>query len=100
MINLRGNIWIEGFDSQEEMLTFIQKWNSNDGENVDPFFDDICIYQGMTIKIPEDIAEECAYSGILTLLYKDYTLNINIFETAIESIQSACKKEFCIIITM
>jgi hypothetical protein len=61
---------------------------------------------GKTANIPEEIAKECVKFGYLgankedggTLLYDDYEIDDIIgFKTAKESIQSACRQEYCII---
>ena len=100
-VNLKENIWIEGFDSVESQ--YIRST-------------DICIdlgnfsilYEGKTSEIPEDVAKECVeIKGMYPTktLYKDYidytkgqhTNSYKPLYFAIESIQSACPEEFCII---
>lgn len=94
-INLRDNIWIEGFERKSLIYDRILQLG---GEQ------DI-LYKGKTSEIPEDLAKKCVhfyfpFDHDYTKLFKDYLLedeSINNFNTAKESIQSACDKEYCII---
>jgi hypothetical protein len=103
-INLKDNIWIEGFDFN----TYIQEERLRFGCNK-------ILYSGKTSEIPEELAKECIIQLVLckgtkmddgTILqedicfgFKNYKLGFGVvdFETAKESIQSACLQEFCII---
>jgi len=82
MKNLKNNIWIEGFDHMP-MLT----------ANFDPNR----LYVGKTSEVPEEIAKKC----VIKTPYKEpsnyFSYNQGFCETANKSIQSACKKEYCII---
>lgn len=46
MIELNETHTLIGFDTQDEMVAWIQKWNSMDGEGAPPFFDECCAYKG------------------------------------------------------
>jgi hypothetical protein len=117
MINLKNNIWIEGFDTEIELFRF---WHRNvhifNGDDKDLQE----IYFGKTSDIPEDIANDVVTyimlsTGIFYLNYRkmvelrkpirqrNRSHNEIIWEpmckTAIESIQSACNQEYCIIFT-
>lgn len=103
--NLKDNIYIEGFDSLESGY-IIQDIIAKKCEEF--------IYAGKTSEIPEELAEEYvvyddysdeyAYKGCFRN-YKNFNSDGDIinyevqvgFETAKESIQSACDKEYCII---
>jgi hypothetical protein len=93
-INLKDNIWIEGFDTNEELYNFKNELCIV-GEEL-PY-----IYIGKTFEIPEELAKELVENDGSGVSYKDYDLFrghlINFLETAKESIQSACKEEFCVI---
>lgn len=89
MKNLKDNIWIEGFVKKIDLSL-----------RSDIYFEDThdVIYQGKTSEIPEEIARECVKNFGITLFYYDYRdLMYQKFETAKESIQSACDKPYCII---
>ena len=85
--NLKGDIWIEGFD-----VEFDLKYNRKRR----------IIYTGITSEISEDIATQCCkyscnWDG--DVYFMDYGLNheTHNFKTAKESILSACDKPYCII---
>lgn len=94
-VNLKDNIWIEGFDSEKEVydITLIVDF-------------DTCIWAGKTSDIPEEVAKECVkkHPNIYYMDYdvpshiriKDWTSNWTKI-TAKKSIQSACDKPYCII---
>jgi len=83
MKNLKNNIWIEGFD-HVPMLT----------ANFDPNR----LYVGKTSEVPYLIANKCVKFYSNTTFYYDYRdKSYERFKTAKESIQSACKKLYCII---
>ena len=98
MVNLKDNIWIEGFDMHEVGHFMVTKDRN--------FIGDIAkeiIYSGNTSDIPEEIAKECVkhidslgegYGGYFDYNSKDWMYHLN---TAKESIQSACNQEYCII---
>ena len=95
MVNLKDNIWIEGFDMHEVGHFMVTKDRN--------FIGDIAkkiIYSGKTSEIPEEIAKECV-SELWFLTEKvGYTNNLDELEykRAKESIQSACNQEYCIIL--
>lgn len=107
-INLKGDFWIRGFDTNEEVYNFKDSICFL-GEPV-PY-----IYIGKTSEIPEDLAEKCVIQFGLckgtqlddgSILqediyfgFKNYKPGFGVvdFETPKESIQSACSDEFCII---
>lgn len=95
-INLKDNIWIEGFDEiasgyilQDKIITIC----------------DNIIYSVKTSEIPEELAKECV--KLLTpkhaiSLYQNYKYKLPQLvsftrTTARESIKTACYKEYCII---
>ena len=113
MKNLKDNIWIEGFDTDE-----IVKWNElgyylkylvrnspNDTRTL--------VYWGKTSDIPEEIAKECVLKmmcvnaeDLVHAMYRRYHAgNMEVQSlthqyscvSAKESIQSACNQEYCII---
>lgn len=84
-INLKDNIWIEGFEKYHLLLTKIAT------------IDKLIIYQGKTSEISEELAIKCIKEGFLSCDYMNYHNKIIEFETAKESIQSACDKKYCII---
>lgn len=85
-VNLKDNIWIEGFDSNVPIGKF-------DGKHQD----DNVIYFGATSEIPEEIARLCMdvehYGSVECFSYK----GIQLITTATKAIQSACSKPYCII---
>ena len=94
MVNLKDNIWIEGFDMHEVGHFMVTKDRN--------FIMDIAkkiIYSGKTSDIPEELAKECV-DCFKNEYYLDYSSEIKYlyeFKTAKESIQSACNQEYCII---
>lgn len=100
MVNLKDNIWIEGYDNQGDLgygYFCLAADRSYDLKNI--------LYQGKTSEILEELAKECVdkFSALLPILYWNYStpyphyyINCE-FKTAKESIQSACDKEYCII---
>lgn len=98
-INLKGDFWIRGFDTNEEVYNFKDSICFL-GEPV-PY-----IYIGKTSEISEEMAKRCVeihpnigfknYNVPSHIKIKDWTSNWDKF-TAKESIQSACDKEYCII---
>ena len=95
--NLKNEIWIEGFDTTNELVSKKEYFPIIDGklQNI--------IYSGKTSGIPEELASQCckyqnSYEG--EPFYKEYgdaTWATHPYETAKESIESACNKEYCII---
>ena len=47
-LQLTKKILLAGFDSEEGMTKWIQKFNSMDGEDAPLFFDECCAYKGLT----------------------------------------------------
>ena len=89
MINLKGDICIIGFDDRQAAFSEFERLTQLANGT---------IYVGKTLDIPEEIAENIAYKGELCEYYwneilDDYDKTI----TAKESIQSACRQEYCII---
>ena len=93
-VNLKENIWIEGFDTEVLCLhNYLSIQNKH-------YPIDMCIYSGKTSEIPEELAKECAEIIELTdtkYLCVDYNGNSPCFLSAKQSIQSACQEEYCII---
>ena len=102
-INLKENIWIEGFNTSEELYKFK---------------DSICfvgekepyIYLGKLLEIPEELAKSIVetiphiYGGIRItdncgndVLFKNYKINEFVKRSGIRSIKSACIDKYCII---
>lgn len=90
-VNLKGNIWIEGFDK----LIYL-----NCCSDMGISLDDV-IFKGETSEIPEEVAKECVRMGSYTTTFYNYITNdshkSNQLSTAKQSIQSACDKPYCII---
>lgn len=84
-LNLKDNIWIEGFTREELFDLSKEDWRNI----VDDVSVDKMLYSGKTSEIPEELAKQIFDWG-----YDDLELH---FESLDESIQSACDKEFCII---
>ena len=90
-VNLKDNIFIEGFDNQLDV------YNSSI---------DLCLnlgnfsilYEGKSSEIPEDLVKKCVTKTRLRNFknYKTFRF-CGLPFTAKESIQSACDKEYCII---
>lgn len=111
-VNLKDNIFIEGFD---DINKFLSKENKYNVQNTLHFLKRFLIYSGKTSEIPEDLAKECVIQFGLckgtqlddgSILqediyfgFKNYKPGFGVvdFETPKESIQSACDKEYCII---
>ena len=96
MVNLKDNIWIEGFGTKRKMVIELSK-----GAHIDTPI----VYFGKTSDIPEEIAKKCV-ELTSTGLYKSYIWNDDKVEeygiqplsnTAKESVQSACNREYCIV---
>ena len=92
-VNLKDNIWIEGFDK----LPII--W-----ELPNHILIDSIEWHGKTSEIPEELAKECIqkilpYTSKLygKDMFCDYSKKEIGCELALESIQSACPEEYCII---
>ena len=96
MINLKDNIWIEGFDDRFDCA--IAGYNGN-----------VLLYEGKTSEIPKEIAKECVeqigewFIGN-TPIYQNYidennipVMKRHVILNSKQSIQSACEKEYCII---
>lgn len=93
MINLRDNIWIEGFNNHNNLIAYYDSLVHERKER---------IYCGKSSEIREEIAKECVKkwcSG--NGFYNNYKTESQYTEylckTAKQSILSACDKEFCII---
>lgn len=100
-INLKDNIWIEGFD---EFTFAYEKYN----DLVE--LPNGTIYGGKTKNIPYSVAENCVKSYIVdkgsdserTSGYFDYNRNekskwVASYDSPIDSIKSACDYEYCLI---
>ena len=88
---LKDSIWIEGFDTMQS-IDYCELLDAMSLCGIKSY-----IYKGKTSDIPEELAKECVHVGVLTDNCKDYQSGFNIFETAKESIKSACSQEYCII---
>lgn len=92
-VNLKSNIWIEGFDTSDECFLPVAKFYPDKLDNV--------LYEGKTSEIPEELAKECVYGKVYTFSgvkdYPDFVDSSNRFNQAKKSIQSACKEEYCVI---
>jgi hypothetical protein len=87
---LKNNIYIEGFDTKDE-LAITNDWI---------FLDVYVLYQGLTEDITEEEANkycDVEWTASGNLMYRDYFEDIFPFNTAKESIMSACKQKYCII---
>jgi hypothetical protein len=52
MKNLKNNIWLESFDSEESIYSFISDWNGVDGEDVPNFLnEETIIYKGKSLDL-------------------------------------------------
>lgn len=95
-VNLKDDIWIEGFDSIDLANYFLK------GVNYTQSKDKYVVYVGKTSEIPEEVAKECVFEIISTSYpYRQYCLEFKnrtaLFVNAKQSIQSACDKPYCII---
>ena len=109
MINLKGDIWIAGFgtiEDKDDKLRYLFHVSENMASEL--------IYAGKTLDIPEEIAKECVIQydiekgelidefvveEDILFGFKNYKEGFGVldFQTAKESIQSACNREYCII---
>lgn len=110
MVNLKDNIWIEGFGGSEQVSynAFIRMAELAEA----------LVWHGKTSDIPEEVAKECVRDIVLStgVFYINYrkmeALKLQagvrrfyhneivwepMLKTAKESIQSACNQEYCII---
>ena len=97
-VNLKDNIWIEGFDTLDWL-----------NAHIFPFEYFEILYKGKTSEIPEEIIRSvCELQDVFNTpeyinqdidRYKNYKVTEYTWYdcTAKESIQSACSDEFCII---
>ena len=105
-LNLKDNIWIEGFTREELFGLSKEDWRNI----VDDVSVDKMLYSGKTSEIPEEIAKELVdtiphilYGMRITdtsgndVLFKNYKINKFVKKSGKRSIQSACDKEYCII---
>ena len=111
-LNLKDNIWIEGFTRKELFNLSKEDWR----DIVDDVSVDKMLYSGKTSEIPEEILQQVVNSSVCIntvdnlVRYADYSSNTIIlksrgkltkvsksFSSAKESIQSACNKEYCMI---
>jgi hypothetical protein len=101
MKNLKDNIWIECFDKMKDLSTTWNHWKTLPIKIEK-------IYFGKTSSISEELAIKCVkyyflFDRCYDKSFKNYEQNDHTFEsnsfykTAIESIQSACSQEYCII---
>lgn len=99
-INLKDNIWIDGFDHFWQMVLREQSFLDTDLKYTKDH-----IYSGKTSEISEELAKECVEILAKTTMgnfYRNYQYNkpqpVSFTKcTAKESIQSACPHEYCII---
>ena len=100
-LNLKDNIWIEGFTREELFDLSKEDWRNI----VDDVSVDKMLYSGKTSEIPEEIAKMVLDwmfwdEKIEQRMYKNYNKPFIVtypFVNYKESIQSACNKEYCII---
>ena len=109
MINLKDNIWIEGFGNNQVAFEAFEKMTELANGT---------IYAGETYNLPEELAMECTRdiilsTGVFYINYrkmaalKDHIENRSVWhnqivwepmcKTAKESILTACDKPYCII---
>lgn len=100
-VNLKDNIWIEGFDKLSEMQIRLLTLPDSQFKAV--------IYDNKTSEIPEDLVKEiCELQDVFNTKeyidqnvdrYKNYKVTEYTWYdcTAKESIQSACPEKYCII---
>lgn len=89
-------IEVHGFNSKEEMIKFVQAWNSaDDGEDGLPFMHDIRLYQGKL----SDVTEEQAFQWVRQQDggFTDYETKMPFKEFVLDSLKSAVSKEFIIV---
>lgn len=92
-VELKNKIFIEGFNTSKEMV------REQIGRNKELEFR-TTLYEGKTSEISEELAKECVlvwFFGKEFDSFEDYNNRSNGFNTAKESIQSACQSEYCII---
>lgn len=86
MINLKSNIWIEGFITEISWDLF--------SDNIEP---DKILFSGLTSEIIDHV-NYVERMSIFTPQYRDYKkTHSDYFETAKESFESACNKKYCVI---
>lgn len=94
MINTKDNIWIKGFNTENEEADFLLRNNLYMGHPDR-------LYSGETSEISEELAKECVKTGLIEhvtnynfdiITYKSYNSTYS-FLTPQESIQSALQKE-------
>ena len=112
-VNLKSNIWIEGFypditengfDAKDKLMGFLIK-NFFDKDNLDKL-DDV-LYEGKTLDIPEDVAsmfcdwtfwdEKDQKERRRYYNYGERSVVSYPFLSAKESIESACNAEYCVV---
>lgn len=78
-INTKDNIWVCGFQTNPDLFKFR-----------DEICQLPCLFIGKTDDITEEMAKQWVHEGLLTCNFKNYITRYNQFETAIESLKSAC----------
>jgi hypothetical protein len=93
-INLKDNIWIEGFDFED---AFRSRMYGASGISSSVTL----LYQGKTDDIPEFLAKYLVKNWRTDGLYNNYKIESEyeeyLFKSATKSIQSACENDYCII---
>ncbi len=93
-LNLKDNIWIEGFTREELFDLSKEDWRNI----VDDVSVDKMLYQGKTSVITEELASKILINHWnFRHEYPDFYNKGFDLNSSKESIQSACNKEFCII---
>lgn len=105
-LNLKDNIWIEGFTREELFDLSEEDWRNI----VNDVSIDKMSYSGRTSEIPEELAKELVdtiphifYGMRITdtsrnnVLFKNYKINKFVKRSGKRSIQSACSQKYCII---
>ena len=97
-VNLKKNIWIEGFNTplqrDNRILELLPK--IGDADQKDPI-----LYWKKTSEITEEVAKQLVERlSIFTPMYRAYDKTYSdYYETAVESIKSACQHKWCIVYT-
>lgn len=87
-VNLKDNIWIEGFNNILSVHDYETWYNEDELYNV--------LFSGKTSEISEEVAKECVYIRPYVNTYLRYDKSGHLF-SAKESIKSACPEEYCIV---
>lgn len=92
-IQLTKDFLLVGFDYEYELTEWIQKFNSMDGEDCPPFFDECCAYKGLSddCKPKSDWVEKDGENDSGGFWWKPYDDNKNCYNHFRWSFDSALR---------